>query len=203
MIDNFEIIKNIISEKSLTEDNFFFLQCLRRRKDVGNEDMTANNIVVDEFFIADSEDLEKKKSKIIKVCNMNNARAYIRLNKRSYRTVGLRTMALIAETIANNNYQIRNTYSSACGRYAEERTFLLDIDYADVTFDLTIMKNFIRELLVEARKYPMIFEVPTKNGFHLITPGFNTQKFGTVYPTVGVHKDNPTILYIPDEPLDK
>ena len=200
MIDNFDTIADIIAGKELTEDNFFLIQCIRRHKDVGNEDMKANNIVVDNFFIADEEDLLKKKEYIIRVCELNNARAYIRLNKRSYRKVALQTMANIAERIANNDYEVKNAYLTTCGRFAEERTFLLDIDYVDVTFDLTEMEEYVGELLMEARKKAVMHKVPTKNGYHLITSGFNTQKFGMKYPTVSVHKDNPTILYVP---LDK
>jgi hypothetical protein len=37
--------------------------------------------------------------------------------------------------------------------------------------------------------------VPTKTGCHLITKPFNMQTFKEKYPTVDIHKDNPTILY--------
>lgn len=197
MVDNFDVIENILAGKSLTEDNFFLVQCIRRHKDEGNEDMNANNIVVDNFFVADAVDLESKKAKIVRVCELNNARAYIRLNKRSYRKVALQTMALIAETIANNNYQIKNSYLSTCGKFAEEKTFLIDVDYVDVNFDLNEMEECISELLMEARKKAVMHKVPTKNGFHLITSGFNTEKFRVKYPMVSIHKDNPTVLYIP------
>jgi len=197
MVDNFDVIENILAGKSLTEDNFFLVQCIRRHKDEGNEDMNANNIVVDNFFVADAVDLESKKAKIVRVCELNNARAYIRLNKRSYRKVALQTMALIAETIANNNYQIKNSYLSTCGKFAEEKTFLIDVDYVDVNFDLNEMEECISELLMEARKKAVMHKVPTKNGFHLITSGFNTEQFRVKYPMVSIHKDNPTVLYIP------
>lgn len=197
MIDNFNIIGNIMSGKVLTDDNFFLVQVIRRHKDEGNEDMNANNIVVENFFIKNDRELDEKKDRIVKVCELNNARAYIRLNKRSYKKVALRAMALMAETIANGNYQVKNSYLSACGSYAEEKTFLLDIDYVDVDFDLNEMENYIGELLMEARKKAVMHKVPTKNGFHLITSGFNTEKFRMKYPSVSIHKDNPTILYIP------
>ena len=197
MIDNFNLIADIIGAKNLTDDNFFLVQVIRRHKDVGNEDMNANNIVVANFYINSHRDLLDRSVEIIKCCELNNARAYIRLNKRSYKKVALRAMALMAETIANGNYQVKNSYLSACGSYAEEKTFLLDIDYVDVDFDLNEMENYIGELLMEARKKAVMHKVPTKNGFHLITSGFNTEKFRMKYPSVSIHKDNPTILYIP------
>jgi hypothetical protein len=200
MIDNFNIIGDIITGKKLTDDNFFLVQCIRRHKDVGNEEMKSNNIVVDNFFVTDASDLIEKKEKIIRICDLHNARAYIRLNKRSYRKVALQTMALIAETIANNNYQIKNAYLSTCGKFSEERTFLVDVDYDDVGEDFDHHKMFltIGELLLEAKKsIEEIYKIPTRNGYHYITPGFNTQKFGMLYPMVSIHKDNPTVLYVP------
>lgn len=41
-------------------------------------------------------------------------------------------------------------------------------------------------------------EIPTMNGCHLITKPFNLQKFKEKFPEIDVHKNNPTILYIPN-----
>lgn len=197
-VDNFDLIARILGGKNLTEDNFFLVQVLRRHKDEGNEDMNANNILVENFFIGSHFELMEKKDRIAKVCELNNARAYIRLNKRSYRKVALRTMAKIAEQIAENNYQIKNAYLSTIGSFAEEKSFLIDIDNDEVTFDLTEMENYISDLLMETKTVrPMMHRIPTKNGYHLVTSGFNRKKFEERYPTVTIHPDNPTILYVP------
>jgi hypothetical protein len=197
-VDNFNLIANIIGGKVLSEDTFFLVQCIRRHKDAGNEDMNANNIVVENFFINNDRELEEKKERIVKVCELNNARAYIRVNKRSYRKVALRTMAKIAEQIAQNNYQIKNAYLSTIGEFAEEKSFLIDVDYAEIDFNEQEMYEYISDLLMETKTVrPMMHKVPTKNGYHLITSGFNLAKFTPKYPSVSVHKDNPTILYVP------
>jgi hypothetical protein len=197
MVDNFELIANILHGKDITEDNFFLVQVIRRHKDAGNEDMKANNIVIDSILIKNGDKLLEKKERIVKLCTDNNARAYIRLNKRSYKKVALRAMVLLAESIANSNYEVKGLYMSACGQTAEEKSFLIDIDYADINFDENEMMEYISELTMEARKKAVIHKVPTKNGYHLITTGFNREKFGMKYPKVEIHKDNPTILYIP------
>ena len=41
-----------------------------------------------------------------------------------------------------------------------------------------------------------VAEIETKNGWHLITYPFNLQEFKDVVPH-DIHKNNPTILYIP------
>ena len=43
----------------------------------------------------------------------------------------------------------------------------------------------------------IITKIETKNGFHLISRPFNSQKFGEWLPTIQIHKNNPTILFIP------
>lgn len=198
-VNNFELIKTIIDSKTLKENDFFFVQILRRHKDAGNEDMNANNILVDVFYPTNSEDLERYKERIIKVCEMNNARAYIHLNKRNKETVALKTMALIAETIANKNYEIKRAYHSCCGAYSSEenKTWIVDIDNGDMdNSTLAGMVKVIADLVTEAGKIALFRTVPTKNGYHLIVPAFNLQKFREKYPTIDIHKDNPTILYV-------
>lgn len=53
------------------------------------------------------------------------------------------------------------------------------------------------------------FTVPTKNGLHIICPPFNRQTFQRLWDKsdnlkfmkfIDCHKDNPTILYVPDAP---
>jgi hypothetical protein len=43
----------------------------------------------------------------------------------------------------------------------------------------------------------IVSTVPTKSGYHLITLPFNVQKFREKFPDIDVHRNNPTILYIP------
>ena len=84
---------------------FYFLQILRRHKE--NPEMSSNNELVRSFYIKDSKHLMGKREKIITVCKQNNARAYLRLNRRSYKQSALYAMSLIAQSIATENYKIR------------------------------------------------------------------------------------------------
>jgi len=53
------------------------------------------------------------------------------------------------------------------------------------------------ELQEEAKRKPMVKEIPTKNGLHFITRPFNLMKFKEEFPTIDVHKDNCLLLYCP------
>lgn len=203
MIDNFNQIIDIINKKDVTDDNFFFLQILKRKKE--NPDMTSNNITVDIFYIKTADDLIKKRDRIIKRCADENARAYFSLNMRSKRKVALHTMKLIAECIFNNNYDVANIYTSACGASHQDpnKTWVIDVDYDKNMPDeynvgfIMGLTDLISELIVETGKTPNIHQIPTKNGVHLITQPFNVKKFSEIHPTIDIHKNNPTILYIP------
>lgn len=198
MINNFELIQNLILRKSGVGE-FYFLQILKRRKD--NPDMVRDMNVIDNFFIKGADDLERKKDHIINICNNNNARAYLRLNKRSEKTVALQTLRLISENIASSNYNIKSCYTSCCGKYHsdENKTWVVDLDGVEQPSPL--MLAFIDYECEPISKAPnkgkCLAIIPTKNGIHLITKPFRLDKFKLQYPKVDVHKDNPTMLYMP------
>jgi hypothetical protein len=202
-IDNFNQIVDIINGKAITDDNFFFVQILKRRKE--NPEMTSNNITCDVLYVKDAKDLLTKQTRIMKRCFDENARAYINLNVRSKRKVALQTMKIMAECIANDNYNVANAYTSAVGNTHSDpnKTWVIDIDYDKDMPDefnqgyVEGLSQLISNLIVETGKTPKIHKIPTKNGIHLITQPFNTQKFGEIHGNIDIHKDNPTILFVP------
>lgn len=202
VIDNFNQLVEFISNRSFDKtdptkrniDYFYFIQILRRRKE--NPEMSSNNELIKSFYIDGVEELLRIKPKIIRLCEENNARAYIRLNRRSYRVIALRTLEQIAASIATENYNVKRTYESVVGQCHSEpdKTWVVDIDGETHSIDI---ENTISQLLQEALHEPTWMEVKTKNGIHLITKPFNLAKFKEKHPNIDVHKDNPTILYIP------
>ena len=145
--------------------------------------------------------------KIIKICNDENARAYFRLNRRDAKKVGLQMLKRITDLIISENYRpIKNSYASiACEFHSDpDKTWLIDIDWIDYeNFPGAIekIKEIISNLQIEAKREPLMIEIPTKNGFHIITRPFNIGKLNQLLimeklPQMDSHKDNPTILYI-------
>jgi hypothetical protein len=196
MIDNFNLIASILREKSFTEDEFIFLQIIKRKKD--NPDMNRHAEIVRNFHIKNAVDLFERKQHIVNLCETNNARAYIRLNKRSKKKVALQTLALIAQNIASENYDIKNCYESCAGQFQSDanKTWVIDIDHDELQLTDEQFK-FILELTAKARDNPAMYKIPTKNGYHLICTPFNISQYNEKYGKLPYHKDNPTILYIP------
>jgi hypothetical protein len=196
MIDNFEIILDILRNKTFTDDEFIFLQILKRKKD--NLDLVRHAEIIRNFYIKNPVHMYELRDEIVDLCRANNARAYIRLNKRSKKKTALQTLALIAQNIASENYDIKNCYDSCAGQFHsdENKTWLLDIDDDEVVL-LEEQIDFIKELMNEARETPLMYRVPTKNGYHIICTPFNIKTYQDKFGKISYHKDNPTILYIP------
>ena len=86
MINNFEQIKKLLEFRS--EDDFYFLQILQRKKDhpAGKVNGTNNNSrLIKAYFIKSIEHLEFVEPEIIELCKLFQARAGINLNRRSFK----------------------------------------------------------------------------------------------------------------------
>lgn len=194
MIDVIEQIKPLLVFNS--EDDFYYLQILQRKKE--NPHLGSNSRVIKNYNIKSVEQLEDFYDEIKQLCQVFNARAMLRLNKRSFEKVAFKTLINISNSMANKEFSfIKKSYSRACGNGHNNKCkkWILDIDNPYNLHWLELMKKFINKEQPEGDK--IIAELPTKNGVHLITKPFNLKEFGSVYPAVEVHKDNPVNLYIP------
>ena len=198
MVNNTEQIRSMLQFDS--EDTFYFLQIFKRRKD--NPDMDKDMIVLANYCVKSLDHFDKLVPDIIKQCQDNNARAYFRLNRRSYHKTSLKALKMIAGYIEDGNYRaVRKAFDSAAGTYHSDpdKTWIIDIDYKDLEGDRDLEINQIissvQNLIADTDRDDTIWTVPSKNGLHLICRPFNLQKFRGLYPKIDVHKDNPTILY--------
>lgn len=196
MIDNFQIIAPFLD---WGVNDFYFIQIIKRRKE--NPTLATNSVVIKDYFIYSAIEYHKAKDKIIALCNENNARAYIRINKRNAKVVATRMLSSIADLLLTENYRTAHTlFSKVAGEYHSDRDkkWLIDID--DMTLVTPALIEYLVELQSKTNKAPLVLQVPTKNGCHIITRPFNVQMFqGETFNLVNddIKKDSPTILYIP------
>lgn len=193
MIDNIQLILPFLKFES--KDDFYYLQILQRKKE--NPQLGSNSRVIKNYYIKSEEYLLERYDEIKKLCEVFNARAMIRLNKRSFEKVGFKTMENLAHTMMNKEYSFLNkSYDRACGlgHNDSEKKWILDIDVIDEEFDKKV-QLFINNTIPAGGK--ILGNFKSKNGHHLITKPFNLQEFSQKYPEIEVHKDNPTNLYIP------
>lgn len=101
IVNNFEKIKEMLEFKD--DDHFYYLQILKNEKMLV---MKKGQKVIKNYYIRSLKYFEDKKKEIIDLCTQNNARAYMRLNKRSYKKCTLQMMKLLANIIISQNYQV-------------------------------------------------------------------------------------------------
>lgn len=201
MINNFSAIRDLLTFGD--EDKFYFIQIFKRRKD--NPDMKKDMVIIDNYFVYELEHFNGLEERIIKQCTDNNARAYIRLNRRSSRQVALKTLGRIAQMIEDSNYKfVHRAYLSCAGEYhkEEDKTWIIDIDRngeSDDAYDALINSIIFeaQQLIQETGKDDTMMILPTKNGLHLVCRPFNLSRFKKSFPDVDVHKDNPVVLFCP------
>ena len=195
-VDNFDLIKKHIHSSDSNE--FYMLQIMRRTKDQKGYDGKHKQSIIKSYFISSVEYLESKRDEIVGLCEMFNARAYINLNKKSYKQVSLKALEILAGKIAHEEYDIRSLFESACGQTGAcdgLKTWIVDFDSKDLD-ELDRIKNIINS--IDPKGVSKIVEtVPTRHGYHLITRPFNKKAFYEMYNmSIDIHDNNPTCLYI-------
>jgi hypothetical protein len=196
MIDVFEQIKPLLIFEN--KDDFYYLQILQRKKE--NKELGSNSRVIKNYYINNLEYIEKRYDEIKRLCDMFNARAMLRLNKRSYSKVAFKTIQNVANSMSNGEFEfIKKSYDRACGNGHNDKNkkWILDIDGDILEYDINEMLSIINEAQPYGEK--LIVRLPTKNGIHLIVRPFNVTEFSKKYPNIDIHKDNPINLYIPSE----
>ena len=187
MVNNFNIIKPMLEFNDVND--FYFIQILKRRKE--NPEMKKDVSLVENFFVYSDEELANLEPKIVEICNNRNARAYIRLNRRNAKKVGMQTLRIVTDYIISEDYKsIKTAYLSACGQYASEpkKKWAIDIDNPE-------MKKPIMDFLIQ---HVMFYGfIPSKSCGHLIVPPFNPNIFTTQFSGIDLNKDATTNLYIP------
>jgi len=209
MIDT---LNQILNENLLTfnsSDDFYFLQILQRRKDQPSniKKLNTNNRVIKNYYINSIEYLIIRYEEIKTLCSIFNARAMLRLNKRSYKKIAFKTLQQISANLINDDYPyVRKAYNKTIGQNHNDnnKKWIVDIDNTNLNSNSTThIEELIYNINYKCQPYDnnnkIITTLPTKSGTHLITSPFNKKEFKDIgYTNIDIHKDNPINLYIPD-----
>lgn len=193
MIDNFELIKPLLTFPDA--DTYYHLQILRRGKD--HPELPAANRMIKAYFICSLEGLDYVEDEVKKLCEFFGARAYINLTPKSIKKTTMLQIKYLAQRAYEGDFKkIWKSWNTCAGEIkGEEPRWVVDID------DNNIKWNHVMDDIDTLEPYGMdtkyITNIPTKSGWHIITTPFNLQQFKEKYPDIDVHKNNPTILYIP------
>lgn len=192
MINNLEKIINLLKFDS--EDDFYHFQIIKRKKE--HKKLGSNSLIVKTYYIKSIEHLIKV-FPIIELCNFHDARGCINLNRRSFEKIAFHLLRKVTDQIMNRDFKsARNAYNSVCGAYSNEsdKKWIIDIDRKDNYSYGFFLSERLKSIQQIGDKILSILD--TKNGYHLITKLFNIQD-SKLFLFDEIHKDNPTILYIP------
>lgn len=196
MINNYSLIKKLLIFDT-EGDNYYFIQILQRAKD--DKSIGSNNRLIKTYAIKSLSHFEKVYPEIVTICEAFKARAYIHLTKRSFKRVSLLMMKELCDRITNNQcLEIPKLFNTASGTFTggKDKLWVVDIDTKDMV-KIVEVSDYIEDSC-EPIGNKIIAIIPTLNGFHLITKPFNVDKFNMKYCDIEIHKNNPTILFIPD-----
>lgn len=201
MIDNFKQIETLLSFDD--PDLFYHLQIIRRGKDHPN--LVAANRTIKTYYIDNNEKLSKIKQEIIDLCEYFGARAYINLAPKSYRKCTMQCISDMAKRAMDGDFKkIYKCWNTIVGYIKSDSPhWIVDVDgptdgniseFIEYECEPLHYTEYYLNKIYESKIYDYI---PTKNGYHIITKPFNLKQFKDKYPNIDIHKNNPTILYIP------
>jgi hypothetical protein len=180
--------------------SFYFLEVIKRRKE--NPEMDRHQRLIKDFYIHSLEEFDVCFEKAKQLCDENNARAYFRLNVRDAKKIAFLYNKRLAEVLITEQYKsIPNLYSSVVGEFHQDKNkkWLIDFDReeGESSNRFTIRIDLVCKDIEEIFGGKVLNLLPTKNGYHAITSPFRMDLFKQIYPSIDVHRDNPTILYMP------
>ena len=151
MVDNFEQIRSLL--KFENDGDCYYVQLLRRQSDDPHTDGKADpryhgnmhSRSVKDYLIPSLEYFDKVKEDIITICKTFNVRAYIRLNKRTYKSIALEMLKHIATQCAsgetfNSPYHLVASAAGETCAAGNDKTWIVDLDAEYLPYQDDMMK---------------------------------------------------------------
>jgi len=188
MTDNIDVIEPLLVFPS--DDIFYTLLVIKRKKD-GNPELTASQISVLTKTIRSVEGLRKVYPDVCKMADAVNGRVYINLNAKSARKCTTAILRQACQDVDDEQFTPHRLFDKAAGKLKSclEPRWIVDMDRDPETDRY----HNARTVLASIPAKCLLARVPTVNGYHLITTGFDPRPLTEL--GIDVHKNNPTLLY--------
>ena len=199
-IDNFNIVAPWFDNLS-DQGDFFFVQVIQRNKEKNN--VSSSGYVIKDYHFFDKETFLAKKEEITTLCKAFDARAYFWIYPRNCKQVQYEIIREALEAIECNSKKLFKCVSRALGRKRCNKyksKWILDFDTKDWSL-INKYLDLVRKCRPNVNK--ILYYVPTVNGIHVITLGFDLEQFKqkiaiAKLDNIDIHKDNPSVLYYDD-----
>lgn len=203
-VDNFELIGKYLEFKS--KDDFYFLQIIKRPKEnEGLKEGKGNRTrMIKTYYIKSHEHFMNIKDEVAKLCELFNARAYIKMNYCDASKIALQMLKQVSDYILSDNVSgVKNAYNSCCGKFSgndrNRKYWIIDFDGEEVNEieKVSYIIDYLCEPLNNEGK--VVTLIPTKNGIHLLTKPFNVLRLQEHLPDFNredIKKEALTLLYM-------
>jgi hypothetical protein len=199
-----------------TENDFYVVRILQRKKDNPELEYSEKQLKVYTFY--SWQEFDKQKNRIKEICDLNNARAYLRLNTQNAVTISMLMQKEIIDNILNNcAWKNEGVWNSVSGKGGSKDWWVIDMDAEHLHLKDDVIKE-LKKHYKDRKTYDRFSEInpisnfpifinTTKSGIHIICKPFDTrviEKFNTELssqgtPTIVIQKDANTVLYIGNE----
>lgn len=190
IIDNSDLLSAMmISDKS--SGYFYLLQLVRRAKDHPGEKIGESAIAV--YYIRSGKELQDKMPEIRNLSQLYDARAYINMSPKSFKTLQNNITERLVRNLTNDIIENPNhAVKSEAGKLkSKDPKWFIDIDNED---DYTAVEEYLIKNAI-----PWIF-IPTMSYGHLLTGKFDSYAFEQEFPHIDLHKNSMgTMLYFEKE----
>ena len=203
-IDNFDAIREHLRFDK--PGDIYVVHVMFRVKDLRNDadkqmylSHEETQRLIKTYYVDSLEYFDRKRPAMIDLANQNKARVYFTMTCKNRITCNRIIAKKIIDEIDNPNVRYDHLIRSAvCGCHISDyKWWTLDVDNdtvvtvkswdgeswnADETLNLMSIKDMVKSEMAKlvdetkTRSGSEIFEVPTKNGCHIMTPPFNRSK---------------------------
>ena len=207
MTDNFAKFKPFMQlPEEEGGDAYYTIELVRRGKDC--PDLPAANYHFKNYYIDTMQKYERVQDEIRLLCKTLRLRAYISVNRKSFRRVIMNTIAEMAGRMAQNDFRRPYAVFESCSGKdlsPDDRWFIVDVDedafnVIDGEFLWERVVRIVNQCSPEGGK--VVLMLRTKSGMHIIARPFNRIQFGAMCkadPAIGhvfdIQKNHLTLLY--------
>ena len=216
IVDNSDLIRNNIL-KFESPDDFYFISVMWRRKDHDECPANENARMLANWCIKNLEYFDSHLPLIKDYCEHFGARAYIKPQVRSCKMINREILKFMANQIDNCDLAYSTLTREIISGYHNSRSKRIVLDLDDDIYEKFVpfdkkerhkhcyiyayrIVDTIKKLFKDEKREKEcndIVIVPTFNGYHIVTPGFDPRilnQFDLLNKDVW-HSDNDTLLY--------
>lgn len=206
MTDNFERFRPFMQlPEEEGGDAYYVIELVRRGKDC--PDLPAANYHFKNYYIDTLKKYDSVQKEIRILCRELRLRAYVSVNRKSFRQVTMNTIAEMSRRAALNDFRRPYAVYESCSGMFKDRDdqhWIVDIDECSLHEEnqITPKWKFVAQDINRCRPIGDKIELilPTRSGVHLVTKPFDSTQFVSDYISKGfetpeIKSNHLTLLY--------